>query len=355
MKSLLSNSVVKQDIAYIVQEKCVEWEKFAGKRIAVTGATGLLGRLTVLALLEAEKKYHLGLKVLAFVRNTEKAMSIFEEDICDTLEFVKHEITSPVPESVQADYLIHGASVTASKLMVEQPVETIMTTVNGTCSMLEFARRCHMEGMVYLSSMEVYGVVDASVKEVFENDLGYINPINIRSSYSEGKRLAECLCASYAEEYGVKVRMARLAQTFGAGIDKSENRVFAQFAKSVLRGSDIVLHTKGDKANCYCYTSDAVTALLVLLTKGECGQAYNVANMDTFCSIKEMAEIFASVKASCPSKVVIDIPEDVAKYGYAPSSIMRLNSQKMMNLQWNPKMSMKDMAIRLMRSMEEDV
>lgn len=351
MGGLLQDMVVKEDISNIVNADSVDWEKLKGKTIAVTGATGLIGKITVLALLQADEQYQLGIRVLAFVRDIKKAKEIYQDQGSSAPIFIVQDIMDPVPEEVCADYLIHGASVTASRLMVEKPVETIMTAVEGTRNMLAFAARCRMEGMVYLSSMEVYGIVPAEQKTVGEMDLGYINPLEVRSSYSEGKRMVECLCAAYASEYGVNVKIARLAQTFGAGIDKNENRVFAQFARSILKNEDIVLHTKGEKANCYCYTSDAVTGVLTLLTRGEMGQAYNVANMDTFCSIREMAEIFLHVGESASSRLVFDIPEDSSKYGYAPSSIMHLDSQKLMALGWRPQMNMEDMARRLMRSM----
>lgn len=346
------NPILEQDIEQIVNADSVDWNCFKGKKIAVTGATGLVGRITVLAFLRANEVYSLDLKVIAFVRNLEKATVLYEGRNEDSLEFVVQDIIIPVPEQVHADYLIHGASVTASKMMIEKPVETIMTAIQGTKNMMDFAARCSMEGVVYLSSMEVYGIMDEVQGEVLETDLGFIDPLNIRSSYSEGKRMTECLCASYASEYNVNVKIARLAQTFGAGIDKNENRVFAQFAKSVMREEDIVLHTNGEKANCYCYTSDAVTGLINLLTKGDSGQAYNVANMNTFCSIKEMAEIFIGVSGTNKSKLVFDIPQDASGLGYAPKSILKLNSKKLMALGWSPLMNMVDMADRLMKSME---
>lgn len=348
---IIKNPIVAEDIESIVKNTDLDWNKFYGKSVAVTGATGLLGRLTVMAFVQANRCLDLNMKILAFVRNLDKAKAVYGEDVCDELEFVIQDILEPVASNIHADYLIHGASVTTSKLMVDNPVETILTAIEGTKNMMDFAVRCKMEGVVYLSSMEAYGIIEASHGEVFENDLGFIDPLNVRSSYSEGKRMVECLCASYASQYGVNVKIARLAQTFGAGIDKNENRVFAQFARSVIKNENIILHTKGDKANCYCYTSDAVSGLLTLLLKGDAGQAYNVANMDTFCSIKEMAEIFVQEGKNSTSKLVFDIPEDISKFGYAPISIMKLNSEKIMSLGWKPLYNMSCMAQRLMKSM----
>ena len=348
------NPVQKEDILSVVGLSQIEWEKFRGKKIAVTGATGLLGKNLIYTLLEANKKYELECQILAFVRNREKASEVFGDADEKILKIVSQDVTKQVPEEVYADYLVHGASITTSKTMVEHPVATIMTTVEGTRNMLDFAARCQMDGVVYLSSMEAYGMTDGSKKELREEELGYIDLTNIRNGYSEGKRMAECLCAAFASEYQVNVRIARLAQTFGAGIAKDENRVFAQFAKSVLKGEDIVLHTNGEKANCYCYTSDAIAGILILLTKGENGQAYNVANIETFCSIRELAEVFLQFDDKKRCELRIEIPENAASLGYAPSSILRLNSEKLMNLGWKPEKNMRKMAERLLESMKLD-
>lgn len=344
------NRLEQEDILGVAKSNEIDWDKFQNKTIAVTGATGLVGKGIVRVLLQANKEYKLGCSVLAFVRNIEKAKQLFEDD--DALNIIKQDVLLPVPEEIKADYLIHGASITASRMMVEQPVETIMTTIEGTRNMMEFAKRCEMDGVVYLSSMEAYGSFDANHGEVKEYDLGYVDLTNVRSSYPEGKRMAECLCTAYANEYHVNVKIARLAATFGAGISKDENRVFAQFAKSILNGEDIILHTKGDKANCYCYISDAVAALLLLLTRGESGQTYNVANMETFCSIREMAEIFLELDGTQKSQLRIEIPENLASLGYAPTSILKLNSEKLLALGWKPQKNMKDMAYRLLESMK---
>ena len=128
--------------------------------------------------------------------------------------------------------------------MVEKPVETLMTSIEGTKNVLEFARKQKCKSVVYISSMEVYGAFEES-KEVSEKELGYIDNLKIRSNYPESKRLCENMCVAYHAEYNVPVKIARLAQTFGAGILPGENRVFAQFARSAINDKDIILHTKG--------------------------------------------------------------------------------------------------------------
>ena len=206
-----------------------------------------------------------------------------------------------------------------------------MTIVGGTGNVLEFARKAHVGKVVFLSTMEVYGVPTAD--PVTESDFGLLDPASARSSYPEAKRLAENLCVAYSREHGVDVTIARLTQTFGPGVVRGDTRVFAQFAEAVLEKRDIVLHTEGRTARCYCYIDDAVSAILKLAEKGASGESYNVANPETYCTIREMAEMLAA--AHPPTRVVVDL-SGAAGRGYAPEFRMRLSTAKLEALGWRP-------------------
>lgn len=347
-----SDAVLQQDLERIASSEMIDWEKMRGKTVLVTGATGLIGGMFAKALVCASVQRDLKLRVLAAVINEEKArreLGIFLEN---GMELLVCDILSPIHVEEPVDYILHGASMTASKDFVERPVETILTALHGTENLLELAREKKVESMVYLSSMEAYGVVDPEHYNVKEKDYGYIDPLQVRSSYSESKRMAEGLCGAYAHEYGVPVKTARLAQTFGAGISRSENRVFAQFARSIMEGSDIVLHTDGSKAHCYCYTTDAVLGLLTILLRGVPGEAYNVSNEDTFGTIREMAEMLVEKYPESGSRLVFDIPEDANKFGYAPTSRMLVNSEKLRALGWQAQIRLPEMFERLMGTMQ---
>ena len=218
--------------------------------------------------------------------------------------------------------------------------------------MLKLAADKKVKSMVYVSSMEVYGSTKEEDNPITEDKLGFINVHNVRSSYSEGKRICELLCSSYASEYGVPVKMARLAQTFGAGVPSSDTRVFAQFARSVINGTDIVLHTKGESVGNYCYTADVVRGILCLLTKGEDGEAYNVVNENTSMMIREVASMVSEEIAEGKIKVIFDIPEQNA-FGYAPDTKMRLSSKKINELGWKASYDLPDMYRRMISYWEE--
>ncbi len=295
--------------------------------ILVTGATGLIGTALVKSFLAR------GDSVVAAVRNVEKAQAQFAGLPC--LSIVKWDVTQKAPEGVVADVIVHAASETSSRAYVEKPVETIGVMLDGTRNVLEFARRCDAQRVVFISTMEVYGVPSAEV--VTEKDYGMIDPMNVRSSYPEAKRLAENLCIAYWTEYKVPVVIARLALTFGEGVKRGHPRVFAQFAEAVIDGRDIVLHTVGKTAGCRCYIGDAVSAIETLIDRGVPGEAYNVANSSTFCTIREMAEMLAA--AHPPTKVVVDLDAGTGR-GYAPEFRMRLSTEKLEKLGWKPQIGL---------------
>lgn len=347
-----ADPVLQEDLEEVSGRE-LPWEKLGGSVVLVTGATGLVGSVLVKTLACANRRRHLHMRILALVRSEKKAERVFGDLLRrgDVLA-VCGDVTKPLSVEGTVDFVIHGASVTASKTFVTQPVETIRTAVSGTEHVLALAAEKQVRGMVYLSSMEAFGITDPELPFVREEDLGYIDVMNVRSCYSESKRMCEVLCACWAHEYGVPVKVVRLAQTFGAGVSKEENRVFAQFAKSALAGTDIVLHTKGESTGNYCYTADAAAAILTVLLLGNSGEVYTAANPKASMKIREMAQLAADTLAQGRSRVVFDIPEDTLTFGYAPDVTMHLNADKLMALGWGPKYDLPKMYRRLAASFQ---
>jgi dTDP-glucose 4,6-dehydratase len=344
-----NNRILQEDIEAVVNSSC-PLEDLKGSSVLITGATGLIGSLLVRTLACANRLKSLDIKVLALVRSEKKARAVFGElldrgDVGVILGDVNSELSVEEP----VDYILHGASPTSSKYFVESPVETIMTAIGGTRNILELARTKKVKGMVYLSSLEVYGVPDTKGGTVKEEDYGYIDPLSVRSSYSEVKRMAECLCASYAKEYGVPVKVARLSQTFGAGVTYEDGRVFAEFARCAVEKKNIVLHTAGNTLRTYCYTGDAASALFTILVKGEAGSAYNVTNKNTAVTIKEMAQIVCDTFPESGISVEFDLPEDLASFGYNPEMVIRLDTTRLEGLGWKAAVDLSDMFVRMIK------
>lgn len=315
------------------------WESFerlnlVESRLLITGATGLIGSILVKAAAAYNDSHSGKIHVLAFARSQEKAKAIFGE--LNDIEFFYQDICKPLPD-ITCDYIIHTANSTGSKFFMSNPVEVLDSIYTGSKNILDFALRSRVKGVVYLSSMEVFGQV-YETRRVSEQELGYIDLQNVRSCYPEGKRIVECMCKAYAEEYGLPVKVARLAQTFGAGVQPTENRVFAQFARSAIRGENIVLHTLGDSIGNYVYTRDAIKGILMLLRLGENGEAYTIVNEESTMTIRQMAELVLNEFGFKEAKVIFDIPK-TNEYGYAPPTKLSLSAAKMKALGWAPEIS----------------
>lgn len=347
------DAILQEDLELLVQDSSIPFEQLKNKTVFVTGSTGLLGSQVVKALACSNRRLGTNIRILAFVRSQQKAQKVYGELLKrGDVQTVCGDISDTIVCGQPVDYVIHGASATSSRYFVSNPVETILTAVNGTRNVLAFAREKQVEGFLYLSSLEVYGTPASDAGLIDESYSGYIDPLSVRSSYSEGKRMVECLCASYASEYHVPVKIARLSQTFGAGVEYDDGRVFAEFARCALEKKDIVLHTEGKTVRSYCYTKDAVAAMLIILLKGESGAAYNVTNMDTQISIADMAQLVCDTYPESGIQVTFDMPEDVASFGYNPQMVIALDSSKLMALGWKPTVAMREMFTRLSSSMK---
>jgi dTDP-glucose 4,6-dehydratase len=299
----------------------------------------------------ANRLKNLDIKILAMVRNESKAKHVFGGLLeRGDVKLVLGDINDELEVDTTVDYIIHGASATSSRYFVTNPVETIFTAIDGTKNVLELAREKKVKGMVYLSSLEVYGVPQTEDGVVTEKDYGYIEQLSTRSSYSEGKRMVECLCASYAGEYDIPIKIARLSQTFGAGVEYDDGRVFAEFARCAVEKKNIVLHTPGNTLRTYCYTRDAVDAILTVMLKGNTGEAYNVTNKNTAVTIREMAQTVCETFPDSGISVEFDMPEDLTSFGYNPEMVIRLDTTRLENLGWTATVDLKEMFIRMIQS-----
>ena len=224
----------------------------------------------------------------------------------------------------------------------------IKSNIYGTANLIEYGMAHGMRRFLYVSTGEVYGEGGASEETpdgpaFKETDSGYVNPVLPRSCYPSSKRAAETLCAAYKEQYGADVVIARPCHTYGPHFTPSDNRVYAQFIRNVLRGEDIVMKSDGSQFRSWCYVVDCVRALLYILLKGEAGEAYNIADKNSNVTIRQLAEMIAGAAGR---KVVLQIPKDSESKGYNRVTRSLFFTRKLEALGWSISGNMSDKLAR---------
>ena len=327
-------SSYKQDILNIFQAN-LPWGELSGCNILITGATGLIGGCLVETLMMNPKRDY---QVYASGRNQARAMERFKDFANDeSFHFLKYDVIEPLDSDIRFDYIIHAASNGSPNFFAQKPVEVMKSNLYGLVNLMEYGLAHGMKRMLYLSSGEVYGEGDG---RVFTEDYsGYVDCTKPRSCYPSSKRAAETLCVSYVEEYGADVVIARPCHVYGPHFTEQDNRVYAQFIRNVLSGEDIVMKSTGEQFRSWCYVVDCVSALLHILLKGKCGEAYNIADEKSNISIRELAETMAKIGSQ---NIVTNAPNTDEKKGFNVVTKSVFSTRKLEYLGWKSICSIKE-------------
>lgn len=306
-------------------QQVLPWEKLEGCNILITGATGLIGSCLVEILMKRPHTYH----IYAAGRNEKRANLRFAEFKNDsTFHFLKYDVCEELQSAEDFHYVIHAASNASPIFFRNNPVEVIKANIYGVVNLMEYGMSHSMRRMLYVSTGEIYG----EDKRTFtETDSGYVDCAQVRSCYPSSKRAAETLCVSYADEYGTDVVIARPCHTYGPHFTESDNRVFCQFVRNVLRGEDIVMKSDGLQMRSWCYVVDCAVALLYILLKGERGDAYNVADTSSTFTIRNLASVIAN---SNGRKVVFATPSDAEAKSFTAINHAVFSTDKLQMLGW---------------------
>ena len=310
-----------------------ELDSLAGKQVMITGAAGLICSAVVDVFFRYNDTHDEKIQILAAGRAIENMEARFHDMIHRSdFHFVAYDAskTDNVIDD-HADYIIHGASNAFPAMIVKEPVETMLSNFLGMKYLLDYAKVQETKRVLYISSSEVYGEKEGS-EPYREGQYGYIDLLKSRNSYSIGKRAAETLCASYADEYGVESVIVRPGHIYGPTASSRDNRVSSAWAFQAARGEDIVMKSDGSQIRSYCYCLDCASAILKVLLSGENCHAYNISNPNSIISIKKMAEILSR---SAGVELKMELPTDEERKGFNPMSNSSLESTSLIDLGWN--------------------
>lgn len=233
-------------------------------------------------------------------------------------ELMRHDVTFPLYVEVDA---IYNLACPASPVHYQHdPVQTTKTSVHGAINMLGLAKRVRAR-IMQASTSEVYG--DPEVHPQVEAYWGRVNPIGIRSCYDEGKRCAETLFFDYHRQHRLRIKVARIFNTYGPRMHMNDGRVVSNFIVQALRGEDITLYGDGQQTRSFCYVDDLIEAFLRLMATGDDFPGpVNIGNPGEF-SMRELADKVITLTGSKSRLVHLPLPADDPKQRRPDISLAR--------------------------------
>ncbi len=271
------------------------------KRILVTGGAGFLGSNLCARLLDN------GNSVIC-VDNLYTGRMVNIEGLMNNpnFRFIEHNIIDPL-DIDNIDEIYNLACPASPPHYQKSPTYTTKTSVIGMINMLELATRNNAKIMQF-STSEVYG--DPIVHPQVESYRGNVNPIGIRSCYDEGKRCAEALCFDYNREFGTKIKVIRIFNTYGPNMDPADGRVVSNFILQALKGEDITLYGDGSQTRSFCYVDDLIEGIVRMMNSDDSFLGpVNLGNPGEF-TVKELADMIIKLTGSESKVIYQELPSD---------------------------------------------
>lgn len=309
-----------------------ELESLSKKSILVTGGSGLICSAVIDVLIKWNISHKSKINIIAAGRNIDKLKGRFWP-YCNECWFkiVSYDALSLKNDlDFFCDYIIHGASNASPDIIMQEPVETMISNFIGVKQLLDYTKRIGAKRVLYISTSEVYGKKEHD-RPSSDNEYGGIDILNPRSSYSVGKCAAETLCVSYYDEYNVDSVIVRPGHIYGPTATEHDYRVSSAWAYAVARGEDIIMKSNGNQIRSYCYCLDCASAILKVLLKGKTANAYNISNPNSVITIKQMAEILTK---SAGVELKVEVPSESERKRFNPMKNSSLDSSKLLNLGW---------------------
>lgn len=306
-----------------------------GKKILVTGGTGMLCSTVVDLFLFLNKEHQADITIYLAGRDKKSSLDRFQSSSeQDGLVFVSYDATKneEVNFGENLDYIIHGASNANPELYKQYPVDTMLANIVGLARMLDLAKASSAKRLLYVSSSEVYGQKPGS-DPFTEDDFGYLDLLHERAGYPSSKRAGESLCIAYGMQHDIDSVIVRPGHIYGPSIRNSDQRASAQFTRKAIAGEDVVLQSKGTQLRSYCYSLDCASAVITVLLEGKRANAYNISNPNSICTISDIAEEIAKAGGV---KLVYETASESSQVVNSLMQNASLDSTKLEKLGWKP-------------------
>lgn len=311
MPSTPMQTIIKEDAARIAAALSDSVHSLEGTTLLVTGGAGFLcGYLVdVLVALNSDilRKPVKLIVVDNFLRGEKNRLAHLADD--PNVRLIARDVTQPYEGDDRPDWIIHGASVASPTYYRIHPLETIDVNVNGTRHMLDLAKRADARSVIVLSSSEIYGDPDPAFIPTPEDYRGNVSCTGPRACYDESKRLSETLAVGYHDKHKVPVKIIRPFNVYGPGQRLDDKRIVPDLVSSGLRGEPIVLYSDGRATRSFCYASDFIAGMLIVMLRGQDGEPYNVGN-DAEISIREVSQTVARIASDPPLAVEFRVSQD---------------------------------------------
>jgi UDP-glucuronate decarboxylase len=298
----------------------------SNRRVLVTGGAGFIGSHLCQRLLTRGDEV---LCVDNFFTATRPNVSRLVSN--PRFELVRHDVCFPLYVEVDK---IYNLACPASPIHYQfDPVQTTKTSVHGAINMLGLAKRVKAK-ILQASTSEIYG--DPTVHPQIEDYWGNVNPIGTRSCYDEGKRCAETLFFDYHRQHKLRIKVARIFNTYGPRMHPNDGRVVSNFIVQALRNNDITVYGDGMQTRSFCYVDDLVEGLVRLMETGDgVVGPVNLGNPEEF-TIRQLAEIVIDITGSTAKIVHRSLPAD------DPKQRRPEVSQAQELLAWRPTVPLRD-------------
>jgi UDP-glucuronate decarboxylase len=247
------------------------------------------------------------------------------------LEVMRHDICFPLYVEVDE---IYNLACPASPVHYQfDPVQTTKTSVHGSINMLGLAKRVKAK-ILQASTSEVYG--DPQVHPQPETYWGHVNPVGLRSCYDEGKRCAETLFFDYYRQHRVKIKVARIFNTYGPHMHPQDGRVISNFIVQALQGDDLTVYGKGEQTRSFCYVDDLIDGLMALMqSPDEVVGPVNLGNPGEY-TVLELAEMVLKLTGGRSKIVFKPLPQDDPTQRQPDITVARST------LGWEPKVPLQE-------------